>query len=203
MKQLDKCTKHANTLPKAEVPPVYVRDSQSDGYMHIVSMWIRSCILIQSDKRVIASSKVVLRYFLEVIARRKSIRLTLSITNLVNILTIHTTALLSLTALCNFMQRKSSNVLVPNSYERVLNVFDNIGKQVSKDSIKVLDACMKNNKVLKAYDKIKTSQNAVQHIQDDITHLLQKTLDMLLGIYSPYFQPLKDALKIRRLYQER
>ena len=195
LKQLDKCTKHANTLPKAEVPPVYVRDSQSDGYMHIVSMWIRSCILIQSDKRVIASSKVVLRYFLEVIARRKSIRLTLSITNLVNILTIHTTALLSLTALCNFMQRKSSNVLVPNSYECVLNVFDNIGKQVSKDSIKVLDACMKNNKVLKAYDKIKMSQNAVQHIQDDITHLLQKTLDMLLGIYSPYFQPLKDALK--------
>ena len=67
-------------------------------------MWIRSCILIQSNKSVIASSKVVLRYVLEVIARRKSIRRTLSITNLVNMVTIHTTALLYLTALCNFTQ---------------------------------------------------------------------------------------------------
>ena len=197
LRQLDKRTEHANTLPHAEVPHVYVHDrskSQSDTLMHIISMWVRSCILIQSDKRIIASSKVVLRYFLEVIARRISIRSTLSITNLVNILTIHTTALLSLTALCNYIQQKSSgvHVLIPNSYERVLNVFDCIGKQVNKDCIKVLDACMGSEKVLKAQ---KTSQYAVQHIQDEITELLWKILNLLLGNYSSHFQPLKEALK--------
>lgn len=195
LRQLDKCTKHANTLPVAEVPHLYVHDRHSGHYVHIVSMWIRSCILIQSNKRVIASSKVVLWHFLEVIARRKSIRPTLSITNLVSILTLHSTALLSLTALCNSMQHKSSKVLIPNSYESILKMFDNFGKQVSKDSIKVLDACMKNEKVLKAYDKMKTSQHAVQNIQNEITRLLWQILDLLLGRYSPYFQPLKDALK--------
>ena len=193
--QVDKCTKHANMLPVAEVPHLYVHDRHSGQYVHIVSMWIRSCILIQNNKRVIASSKVVLWHFLEVIARRKTIRPTLSITNLVSILTLHSTALLSLTALCNSMQHKSSKVLIPNSYESILKMFDNFGKQVSKDSVKVLDACMKNEKILKAYDKMKTSQHAVQSVQNEITRLLWKILDLLLGRYSPYFQPLKDALK--------
>jgi hypothetical protein len=202
LRQLDERTEHANTLPGAEVPHAYVHDrskSQSGTLMHIISMWVRSCILIQSDKRVIASSKVVLRYFLEVIARRISIRQTLSVTNLVNVLTIHTTALLSLTALCNYIQQKSSgvHVLVPNSYERVLNVFDCIGKQVNKDCIKILDACMGNEKVLTAHDKMKTSQYAVQHVQAEITKLLWRILNLLLGLsqYTPHFQPLKEALK--------
>lgn len=198
--QLDKRTEHANTLPHAEVPHAYVHDrskSQSDTLMHIISMWVKSCMLIQSDKRIISSSKLVLRYFLEVIARRISIRSTLSITNLVNILTIHTTALLSLTALCNCLQQKLSgehvHVLIPNSYERVLNVFDCIGKQVNQDCIKVLDACMGSEKVLKADQK--TSQYAVQHIKDEITKLLWRILNLLLGKYSSHFHPLKEALK--------
>ena len=196
LRQLDKCTAHVNTLPVDKIPHVYVHDRESGGHVHVFSLWIRSCSLIQKDSKVITSCKVVLHCFLGVIARRRSIRPTLSITNLVNILTIHTTALLSLTALCNYMQRKPSNVLVPNSFERVLNTFDNIGKLLLGNDCKtVLDASMNDEKVLKAYEKMKLNSHAVQNLQNEITRLLWQILDMLLGRHSPHFHPLSDAMK--------
>ena len=190
LRQLDKCTAHAKTLPLHKMPAVYMRSRE-----HVFSMWIRACFLIQNDKNVVASSKVVLHFFLETVIRQRSIRSTISVTSLINILTIHTTALLTLTALCNFIQRKPSNIFIPNSYERVLNVFDNVGKQVNQDSIKVLDACMGDVKVVKACEKMKGNQFAVQNIQKEITGLLWDILDLLLGRHARYFHPLRYAMK--------
>ena len=121
--------------------------------------------------------------------------MTISVTSLINILTIHTAALLTLTALCNFIQRKPSNILIPNSYERVLNVFDNVGKLANRDSIRVLDACMSDEKVVKAYEKMRSNQHAVQNIQKEITRLLWWILDLLLGRHAHYFHPLRYAMK--------
>ena len=191
LRQLDKCAAHAKTLPLNKMPDAYIQRSRE----HVFSMWIRACFLIQNDKRIIASSKVVLHYFLENVIRQRSTRSTISVTNLINILTIHTTALLTLTALCNFIQRKPSNVLIPNSYERVLNVFDNVGRQANRDSSKVFDACMGDEKVVKAYEKMKSNQYAVQHIQKEITDLLWQILDLLLGRRAHYFHPLRYAMK--------
>ena len=195
LRQLDKCTARAQTLPVNKVPDIYIRSRDGGSFVHVFSMWIRACFLIQRDKKVITSSKVALHYFLETVVHQRSIRSTISVTSLVNILTIHTTALLTLTALCNFIQRKPSNVLIPNSYERVLNVFDNVGKQANRDSIRVLDACMNDEKVLRAYEKMKTNQHAVQNIQNEITNLLWQILDLLLGRHAHYFHPLKYAMK--------
>ena len=190
LRQLDKCTAHAKTLPLHKMPAVYMRSKE-----HVFSMWIRACSLIQNDKNVVASSKVVLHFFLETVIRQRSIRSTISFTSLINILTIHTTALLTLIALCNFIQRKPSNILIPNSYERVLNVFDNVGKQVNRDSVRVLEACMGDVKVVKAYEKMKSNQYAVQNIQKEITDLLWQILDVLLGRHARYFHPLRYAMK--------
>jgi hypothetical protein len=192
LRQLDKCTAHAKTLPLNKLPDVYLRRSR----VHVFAMWIRACFLIQNDKRIIASSKVVLHFFLENIIRERSIRSTISVTSLINVLTIHTTALLTLTALCNFIQRKPSNILIPNSYECVLNVFDNLGKQVNRECVKVLDACMVDEKVMKAYyEKMRNNQHAVQNIQNEITHLLWQILDLLIGRHARYFHPLRYAMK--------
>ena len=198
LKQLHKCETQTKTLriPANRMPAVYIYSKNDGGFVHVFSMWIRACFLIQSDKRIIASSKVVLHFFLETVIRQRSIRSTISVTSLVNILTIHTTALLTLTALCNFIQRKPSNVLIPNSYERVVNVFDNVGKQANRDSIRVLDACMNDEKVLKEFEKMKTNQHAVQNIQNEITRLLWQILDLLLGKHAYYFHPLRHAMKL-------
>jgi hypothetical protein len=195
LKQLNKCAAHAKALPLNRMPAIYIRSRDAVGHEHIFSFWIRACSLIQSDRKVITSSKVVLHYFLETIIRTRSIRSTISVTSLINILTIYTTALLTLTALCNFMQRKPSNILIPNSYERVLNVFDNLGKQVNKDSIRVLDACMGDEKVLKAYEKMRSNQHTVQIIQKEITRLLWQILELLIGRHAHYFHPLRYAMK--------
>ena len=196
LRQLNKCTDHVRKLSKDKIPGIYRYDKNEGTYVHVFSMWIRSCFLIQKDKRVIASSKVTLHYFLEVIASQRSILPTFSISSIVNILTIHTTALLLLTALCNFIQHKPSNVLMPNSFERVLNVFDNIGKQSLGDGCaRVLDACINDEKVVKAYEKMKVNQYAIQNIQKEITKLLWQILDMLLGRYLQCFHPLADAMK--------
>lgn len=197
LRQLNKCTAHARTLPKDKLPAVYRYDKSENAIVHIFSMWIRSCILIQEQKKVITSTKVCLHLFLKAIARQKNIRQTLSITNLVNILTIHTTALLALTTLCNVMQQRSPGVFVPISYERVLNIFDNIGRQANMDSFGVLDACINDEKVVKAYEKMKVNQHAIQNIQTDITDLLWQILDMLLGrlVNMQFFHPFVDAMR--------
>ena len=191
LRQLDKRAAHAKTLPPSKIPDVYLRRSKE----HVFSMWIRACFLIQNDKRIIASSKVALHFFLTNIIRERSIRPTISVTSLINVLTIHTTALLTLTALCNFIQQKPSNILIPNSYERVLNVFDNLGKQVNQESVKVLDACMVDEKVINACEKMRSNPHAVQNIQNEITSLLWQILDLLIGRHAHYFHPLRYAIK--------
>ena len=195
LRQLNTCAAHARTLPLNKMPAVYIRSRDAVGYEHVFSLWVRACSLIQGDRKVITSSKVVLHYFLETIIRARSIRSTISVTYLINILIIHTTALLTLTALCNFMQQKPSNILIPNSYERILNVFDNVGKQVNRDSIRVLDACMGDEKVMKASEKMRSNQHAIQNIQNEVTRLLWQILDLLLGRHARYFHPLRYAMK--------
>ena len=181
-------------LTAKDNPSIYKYTQDEHVYVHIFSLWMRSCNLIQEEKRIITSSKVMLHYFLGTIIRDRKLRLTLSASHVVNVLTIHTTALLSLTALCNVLQRKQSNVLFPSSYERVLNVFDNVGKLANGNCISVLEACMNDGNVLKAYDKMRVNPRAIENIQRDITDLLWQILDILLGIRLKYFHPLKNAM---------
>ena len=192
LRHLDVCRENANRLSD---PAVYKYSKEYDCRVHVFSLWIRSCFLLQRDKKVITSSKVVLHHFLKSVITSRIIRQTVSVTSLVNILAIHTTALLSLTSLCNYLQEKRSSVLIPHSYERLLNVFDNIGLLADKSCVKVLEACINEERIVKAYkDKMKENPYAIQNIQKDITGLLWQILDMLLGRQWKYYNPLMDAM---------
>ena len=193
--QLKQSEQHVNSLPKSKIPNMYVLDI-SGKYVHVFSMWLRSCELIQRDKRVIASSKVILHYVLKPFIRHLDIRRTLSITNLVNILTIHTTALLSVTALCHHLQGKWSNVLIPKSYLSTLNVFDNLGRLANTECTGVLDASMNDEKVLRAYYR-PTNPHALLNLQREVTPLLWEILHSLLGMSGRFqkFHPLEHSMK--------
>ena len=198
LRQLDKCTANVKELSRGKIPPTYQFSVNDNVYVHVFSLWIRSCFLLRREKKVITSSKVMLHFFLNGIIRSRKLRLSLSIPNLVNILTIHSTALLLLTALCNFLQHKRSNVLIPMFFEDTLNVFDNLGK-LSGDHITVFDACINDVIVLKAYDKMREKPYGIQNIQKDIASLIRQILDLLLGIgtskYSKYFHPLIHSMR--------
>ena len=193
--QLKHNEQHVNSLPKPRIPNSYILDI-SDKYVHVFSMWLRSCELIQKDKRVIASSKVILHYVLKPFIRHLDIRRTLSITNLVNILTIHTTALLSVTALCHHLQGKRSNVLIPESYLSTLNVFDNIGRLANNECFGVLEASMNDEKVMKAYYR-STNPHALLNLQREVTPLLWEILHSLLGMSRRFqnFRPLEHSMQ--------
>ena len=193
--QLKHDERHVNSLPKSRIPNMYILDI-SDKYVHVFSMWLRSCELIQKDKRVIASSKVILHYVLKPFIRHLDIRRTLSITNLVNILTIHTTALLSVTALCHHLQGKWPNVLIPESYLSTLNIFDNIGRLANKECFGVLEASMNDEKVMKAYYR-STNPHALLNLQREVTPLLWEILHSLLGMSRRFqnFRPLEHSMK--------
>ena len=193
--QLKQSEQHVNSLLKSKIPNMYVLDI-SDKYVHVFSMWLRSCELIQKDKRVIASSKVILHYVLKPFVRHLDIRRTLSITNLVNILTIHTTALLSMTALCHHLQGKRSNVLIPESYLSTLNIFDNFGRLANAECIGVLEASMNDEKVLRVY-YTSTNPHALLNLQREVTHLLWEILHSLLGMSRRFqkFHPLEHSMQ--------
>ena len=198
LRQLDKCTANAKMFSREKIPSTYRYSGNENAYVHVFSLWIRSCLLLQEERRVITSSKVMLHFFLDGIIGNRKLRPSLSIPNLLNILTIHSAALLLLTALCNFLQRKRSNVLFPFSFERALNVFDNIGK-LSSDHVTVFDACMNDTSVLKANDKMRDNRFALLSIQKEITSLLRQILDLLLGIgtskHSKFYCPLCDSMR--------
>ena len=190
--QLKQYEEHINSLSEHKIPKTYVLDI-SGKYVHVFSMWIRSCELIQKEQRVVASSKVILHYVLKPFIHHRDIRRTLSITNLVNILIIHSTALLSVTALCNHLLGKPSHVLIPESYLSILNVFDNIGRLANKECIGVFKASMNDDRVMKAYYR----QHAVLNLQREITPLLWEILNSLLGISKrfQYFRPLEHSMQ--------
>ena len=131
-------------------PPHSFRfDSHYNKHDHMFALWLKSCLLIRKENRVMTSSKLMLHFVLDTLARRRTLHSTLSMTNLVNILTVHSVALLSLATVCNQSLRQPFKAFVPSSYQHVIRHFDNLNRQNDSDK-RLLEACMVDVTVLKA-----------------------------------------------------
>ena len=163
---------------------MFVYYSREDRYEHIFSVFLKSCDYISKCK-VLTSSKLAIHFILKHIAKSR-LASTISVTNLVNMLCIHSLALLGLATHCQFLLKQPSTFLVPHFYKHVAQVFDDLNKSSSVDKW-LFQACMEDVTV------VNSSSSNLRWLTTDILKLLQEILDVLLGKFR-HFQVLSYAM---------
>ena len=160
------------------LPLVYrYKEGEQQFYCHIFHFWIQSCQFVKGGN-IFRSSQYVISDFLGNITRPS-----ISIMNLVDILSVHCTALLTMVMCLDiFNHRAQTNVMVPLLYKHAIQVFDDLNNCTKGPSRRILPGCVKEveKKECKEY-KI---------VRSDCLKLLWAALDVVLGYESDRFSPL-------------
>lgn len=175
-------SKHKRSLQSH--PDEYVYNNTRKVHNHIFTMWSLSCRLMQ-HRKVVQASKIVLRYVLKPIIENDEIRCTFSTVNLVNILSIHTSALLFLLNYCKVSLRQGPTMIVPHSFMHVLRTFENINRQGQTKTSLLENSILGINLVL---------VDDVVKLQEEIIQILWNFFDILLGFYDKRFLPLWNSV---------
>ena len=167
----------AKRTPYYRAPPSFIFWKRENQHHHHFFFWLRSCDLIRKDKDITSAAQCIVKHFLPHIAHTAKRGSRISVMNVVELLSIHTTALLAVIA-CTLQRRKLAmtfKVRVPHMYQHVVKVFDNLNTQSSGDRW-LLKACIfhveeawRNRRV------IKVSSRALE--------LLCDALELLLGFH--------------------
>ena len=165
-----------------------VYSSREKKYQHVFSLFMKSCALIRSDCKVLTASKIVLHFIVKTIANRKSLASSISVGNFVNIVCIHSIALLGLATHCCFLLKQPCIFLVPHTYSHIAQVFDDLNCHTQGDKW-LLRACMEDVNIQKC------SKSNFPQLTKDILELLQLVLDVLLGRYNRHFYVLRFAIR--------
>ena len=165
----------------------YAYYAREDKYQHIFSLYMRSCAFIRNDSKVLTASKIVLHFIVKTIANRKSLPSSISVTNFVNIVCIHSIALLGLATHCCFLLKQPCTFIVPHTYSHIAQVFNDLNCQTPGDKW-LLRACMEDVNIQKC------PKSNLPQLTKDILELLQLVLDVLLGKYR-HFYVLRFAIK--------
>ena len=164
------------------VPLVYVLD-RSMEYKHLMSLWQKTCELISAGK-VFPSCTIAVHSIVRHIAANSSIWNTISISNLLNIVTIHATAILSLYAACSVYLRSTAghDIYLPFSYTHSIEVFQHFTKS------DIYRSCINDvyQRRLKGED--------LYSLQNKLYNLLIIILKIMIGKQNDVFNPLKYAI---------
>ena len=168
--------------PSRHAPFTYSYSKKSGlPYQSIFAMWELACKLYREGKALHAT-RISLAYFVQVIARRRSLRKTFSVENLINILTIQSTALLAMISASKFRQKQRNIFIIPESFELIVKTFNLINCD-RPDHCQLLPACLKT----------------LQEVPPEIVlqrsiKFLSNILDLLTGFYRMEYKPLKRAI---------
>ena len=169
-----------------QVPEPFFLWKNEDRYYHVFYYWLKSCRLIREEGKALWASKCAIYHFLGNIARSKSVFI--SVMNMVDILSVHCTAvMMMLTHLNAFQKHAPFNFIIPLLYQHAIQVFDD------------LNTCRKGHKwVSKActeeVEQAIRRRNGLLYLRKDCMKLLWCSLDLLLGKYSSRFNVLKFSL---------
>ncbi len=158
---------------------VYILDCDKK-YQHLILLWLRTCELLH-DKKVLASSTVFVYTILRHIASNHFIHSSVSITNLLNLVTIHTTAILTMQAACSARFHSDGNIYLPRSYENVVHTFQNM---VGSFKSNFFQSCVQYVMARKRLSKV----------QFKLKRMLIVIFDVMTGTYDREYNPLKDAV---------
>lgn len=163
-------------------PPVYVLDNTKE-YKHLMLLWLEACKLLREEK-ILDCCKIVVHNIICHVASHRTIRHKLSISNLLHIATIHTTAIMAMYASYLACSQYEGTFYVPSSYKRVIDVFQKMNSVLGKKKTDILRLCIADVKRRKDRSKLPS----------DFFDLLSIILRVMIGMYDGDFNPLKYAL---------
>ena len=145
-----------------------------DRYIHQFDFWLQSCDLICNHGEIIASAESVIKYFLPHIAVTAKRGSQVMVMNVVEILSIHSIALLGVIMRSQHrLSGKAPVFVVPRLYECVIETFDELNTY-GRGGYRLLEACVHQADICPEGDLKRLSSNALQ--------LLRHSLDLLLGV---------------------
>ena len=148
-------------------------------YRHFFVFWLKACRLVREKCEVIGAAKLLCNCFFTTIARRSSLRKTISVINFVFPVTIITTALLGIISIAD----PKTSVAVPIFFRYFCQLFDDVNIQEGQQYW-LLSACVVQME----------KQQDSNELISDLTSLLSKLLQILLGSYCNFFNALKSGL---------
>ena len=182
-KILTKAKTHVGYKPTRSKPFTYIESRGS--YISILAVWERSCQQFREKDKVLLATNSSFNHFIQVIARRSSLRSTFSLQNLINILMIQTTALLAMISASCFRNRKQMSFFLPDSFDMTVKTFNLVN--CSSQDTKMLTACFNTS-----------SKVAFPKIINDAVELLTKIVYLIVGLYNKHYNPLSRAVKRER-----
>lgn len=166
-------------------PPAFIKWRQENKYYHIFLFWLRSCQLIK-DGDMLRSSKCAIYHFLANVAESPKGAF-ISVMNLVDILSVHCTALFSVLTCINFLnQKKVFSFIIPLVYQHSIQIFDDFN--CYKGDKWILPTCVEEVRKRK-------TRNGLIELEFQCQKLLWIALDIVLGLYRRHFSPLSYAMK--------
>ena len=183
----NKLLKLEDTVNKTKSPsPIgYIYWRNDNKFYHLLRLWLNSCDDIRNNSRpnVLWASRLAINHFAGNIIEDRDISMT--VLNLVNIFTIHTTALLVMMTQSNRIREKTNNFRFPQVYTHVVEVFDSMNCH-NEAHRGLFSACNKSVLFCHYNDFLRTCHG-----------LLKSMLEYLLGMHrkAPHYSMLKFSLE--------
>ena len=151
---------------------------------HIMLLWISTCEMIHNGK-VLPACKVAVHDIIRHISLHKTVWTTLSVSNLLQVLTIITTAILTMYATCSALLHHEGNVYMPSSYQHVVSLFRNmINPQGSDSDDKFFRSCIEDVK----------RRRDISQLPLKLQNLLLTIMNVVTGLHHEGYNPLKYTL---------
>ena len=178
---VNKCQR-SQDLPHRKPPPVFVFDSTNE-YKHLMLLWLKTCELIRS-KKILPSCTIAVHAVIRHIALNKSIWTTMSVSNLLHIVKIHTTAILTMYAAYSACMNYEGNIYLPFSYRNTVEVFRNMNSP-GRQSTDLFRSCIEDVR----------RRKDISLLPKKLLNLLTIILKVMIGIQNEAFNPLSYALR--------
>ena len=170
---------------KYEPPPGFIYWRKDKQYYHIFTFWLQSCVKMREERNVLWSSKLAIYRFLGNIAENAH-QCSITVMNVVDILSVHCTGLLAMITHANAVQNRPTFCTIPFFYKNSTFIFS-LMNCFKTDHRWLLSACA---------DEVRSWRN-LGRLFSECRTLLIRALDLLLGglPHAPYYSVLKIGLK--------
>lgn len=180
-----KVNSEADESKDYQPPPGFIYWKSDQRYCHIFSLWLNSCVDMRERSRALWAAKLAITHFLGNIAEDKKV--SISVMNCVDILSIQCTSLLAMITNANALQNISTTFTVPLMYKHMIELFTCLNCRQGTSDTSLLAACVAEV----------SSRHNLPGFFKECKQLLIRAMGYLIGTHSraPWFSMLKYGLK--------
>ena len=166
------------------IPPYSIWDTLLQKDRHYFSYWLDSCKFLESGRTALFAIKISTENFIQYAANNSTAEnMSISMENLISILSVHTSALLIMLSHSYAKQNQQERIIpVPETFQRFMEDFHLISCY-GKSNIGIQMACCETAKAI-----------GPDIIQMEVSSLLVQFLKILIGEFRQNFNPWKIAI---------